>query len=361
MQVHRSYQTPAHTKNLQAKEETILFIVSTLSHEDACQNPETLSYIKHTFATYPSLEDAKKNTFTLINQRKEQDEYPDLSFFIWKTETDKWTFFAEAKLLESEVVRQFKAIGIKDQWRFNQNTNLFIPVPLSYSVHQETLSATTLGSLIAPTYAPTIVTLQEQAPPDSDALKILEKVALNKRFSPHITCPISHKPYQNAVITPYGYSYNRFHLDQHLEKHATDPLAKRPLSKNDYIENKTLMTILFHLKEIFKGNRQWLLCPMTRLPIRKPVILNPRSANAKVLLRHNPTSPLFEEGVSYSKYVFLPYEKQDPISPIHPIITDEDLIPNLVLEKLLLTFESSKQEQLERELHHTLKPSSPSD
>jgi len=64
----------------------------------------------------------------------------------------------------------------------------------------------------------------------------------------HFFCPITCALFQDPVIDPEGYSYERLALLDWLQKHKTSPNTRKPLEESQLYSNKTLFLVL--LEEI---------------------------------------------------------------------------------------------------------------
>jgi hypothetical protein len=306
--------------------------------EEAYQNSETLLEFRATFPTFPTFSGATASAMQAINQRREVEDQPDLSFFIWRADEKKWKAFAHGKATHLDVVRLLKGVSVREQWRFNPSSNQFVKIPLSYSGHMD-IAPTGFEAMHVPTVVP-VVSFVEDMDLSPDTLSMLNKLADHKGFRPYVSCPLTGKPFQNPVITPFGQTYDRYLLDKHVLKHGNDPLTKKPLSPQGYVSNKSLMDVLVHFRDIIRGNQKWLLCPILGLPIRNPRLVNMLSLRGRMLCESQ--GARFLPGVSYDMQAFSELLEEHEID-------DEDLIPNLALEKLIIALERMREEWLDKQ------------
>ena len=66
-------------------------------------------------------------------------------------------------------------------------------------------------------------------------------------------CPINQTIMNDPVVTPYGITYERSAIEEWLKKNNTDPIAKKPLTKEMLVTNYALKSVI---KEYLKQESQ---------------------------------------------------------------------------------------------------------
>ena len=67
-----------------------------------------------------------------------------------------------------------------------------------------------------------------------------------------LVCPLTHKVYDDPVITQYGFTYERAALLKYMaENNNMDPLAKKPITREKIVSNPALKKVA----DIFRNTK----------------------------------------------------------------------------------------------------------
>ena len=80
---------------------------------------------------------------------------------------------------------------------------------------------------------------------------------LNARALPyapdHFLCRISLELMQDPVITPSGYTYERTHIEEWIDKNPRDPFTRSSLTKAQLYPNRALRDAIQHYRQNFQS------------------------------------------------------------------------------------------------------------
>jgi hypothetical protein len=306
VKLNHSYTIP-YIKPLKPTGDEWIYITFTHSFLETISTPDILDTLIQAHISFIHLSEAKKTISAPLTPRK----------WIWQVAHPEWKAILKHP---STLTRHtlIKALSPKDQWYYDEITQ---QIQLWTPAKQAPPPQSTPESPPKITQSPPIT-------PSPHTLKTLEEIA-EEACKKHLTDPLSLLPLSNAVITPYGHTFENDTIRHHLSKTPTDPLAKLPLTADQLIPNLTLCLIIHQLPQLLTGKKRALLCPYQTLPFDDPVIINSTLPEGQYLLSltHPHQRPLFMEGVSYNRSVFTDF----PIPNPPPTL----LIPNHLLAQFI--------------------------
>lgn len=363
MRIQGGLNKPFQGRKQDAKGDYPFFVIVHASVDHAIANPGVFQDIKIEFLNsyFDDLDVAKQEILTRVNQFRDADSGYIPSFYIWQALAGKFSSYIKNSCFLNNDPSPIQSMGIQDQWQFEPQTNGFLQVPF------QTLTASnTFGSQASDTttkrkeYRNTVNWVQFE---DTDASELEPTSTIDpSHFEPisiydkthtlmqHFRCPLSHLPFTIPFISPSGNTYHYDALKTYLAQTGQDPKTKESLTIDTCIPNVTIRHILENFSDVLTLRTRLLLCPYTRLPLQKPVLINPTTHVGKALLSltkknkdTRKTSTLFQIGVSYNRDTILSQQKN--IRPIleNAKITPADMIPNYCLANFLKKLINSKK------------------
>ena len=108
-----------------------------------------------------------------------------------------------------------------------------------------------LGSYTSNTSSNSNVTTKVELP--GPVLDPEENIEVPEDVEEILLCPISKQIMTNPVSTPYGHTYDKEFIEQHLKNSEKDPCTGQPLTKDQLTPNYSMRSMIESYKSTKKG------------------------------------------------------------------------------------------------------------
>ena len=299
---------------------TWIYITHLHSHHTTMTIPSPIPELRKNHLSFTQFSEAKWDISTQASLNQIPIDFKRK--WIWKVNKALWLSVIQSPT-DTQALTALTACSPEEEWTYNPDTQQIV----------SRSSPPKAGDFpnLTTSFSPPTITLN--SPKNTQIETVLKTLCKD---------PLSHTLIDKAVITPYGNTFDKYSILNHIlgsRKHGTvDPIAKLPISSEDLIDNTTVSLIIHQLKEIIGGKKRCLLCPIEKLPYHDPILINhnsPEGILLMTLIDPDTKFNLFLEGISYNRDCFEIPKIKEVTPPSLNLNREDVLIPNKLLAEII--------------------------